>query len=663
MNSESTTTANQQRNATDALRSRARQQQAIAMLTDHALQEENLQSIFDRAVDLIAETLDVEYSKILELLPGGKDLLLRAGIGWKDGLVGRATVSNDLNSQAGYTLLSNSPIIVEDLGQEKRFHGPSILFEHGVVSGMSLVIRQPSGKVWGVLGLHSTHHLQFTPHDEDFLTAVANVLATAIQRKENQEALGSEDDFRQLSNAIPHLAWMANPDGWIFWYNQRWYEYTGTTPQQMEGWGWQSVHEPKMLPKVLENWKKAIEKGEPFEMTFPLRAADGSYRHFLTRGVPVKDESGKVRRWFGTNTDVSEQFEVEVAAQRWAAVLESSSDAIITKTLDGVITGWNKSAERIFGYSAAEIIGKNVTVLYPDHLISEESGIIRKIKAGNLVDHYETVRRSKDGSLVPVSLTVSPIKDKTGQIVGASNIARDISSQKAYEQKLINQASELEQFAYVASHDLQEPLRKVASYAQLLQGDWSDKLDPTGEKYLEKIVQGAMRMQTLIRNLLDFSRLNQLERQHENISLNEVVNQVLADLENSVKETKAKISVDQLPTIKGEPVRISQLLQNLISNALKFHGDAPPEICIFSTRADNGWTIAVRDNGIGINPKYSDQIFKVFHRLHAKGKYPGTGIGLAICKKIAEQHGGRIWLEQTPGGGSTFCVWLPGEAA
>jgi PAS domain S-box-containing protein len=355
---------------------------------------------------------------------------------------------------------------------------------------------------------------------------------------------------------------------------------------------------------------------------------------------------------------IPDQLEMEQAAQHRAAVVESSADAIITKTLEGTITSWNRAAEQIFGYRAAEVIGQPITILFPPDHINEEAEIIRRIINGEQINHYETIRRHKDGSLIPISLTVSPIKDRSGRIVGASKIARDITAQKEHEQKLISQANELEQFAYVASHDLKEPLRKVAVYTDLLISACQGKGGPEADKYAAFISDGIKRMHTLINDLLTYSRSNRDDFRFDVVDLNNAIQDVMSDLEIAIKEANVQITYQTLPTVTISRFQIHQLLQNLISNAIKFRG-ADPKIEIYSRQAGGEIIVAVKDNGIGIDPKYKEQIFRVFQRLHTGKKYPGTGIGLAICKKIVEHNGGKIWVESKPGEGATFFFSLP----
>jgi len=246
----------------------------------------------------------------------------------------------------------------------------------------------------------------------------------------------AEEQFRTLADSIPNLAWWANGDGYITWYNRRWYDYTGTTPEQMEGWGWQSVHDPKVLPTVLERWKTSITTGEPFDMEFPLRGSDGVFRPFLTRVMPLKDSTGLVLRWFGTNTDISALRQAEEAQGRLAAIVQSADVAIIGKDLNGIIQTWNVGAENIFGYKAEEVIGKPISILVPPGHIDEVPEILSRIKQGKQIENYETVRIRKDGTIIPVSLKFSAIKDATGRIIGASKIAHDITARKQAEEAL-----------------------------------------------------------------------------------------------------------------------------------------------------------------------------------------------------------------------------------
>jgi light-regulated signal transduction histidine kinase (bacteriophytochrome) len=219
--------------------------------------------------------------------------------------------------------------------------------------------------------------------------------------------------------------------------------------------------------------------------------------------------------------------------------------------------------------------------------------------------------------------------------------------------------AELEQFAYVASHDLQEPLRMVASYTQLLARRYQGKLDQDADEFIAFAVDGARRMQDLINDLLAYSRVGTRALQVETVDTQALVDQVVGDLAAAVEESGGRVTRGPLPNLQADPTQLRQLFQNLIANAIKFRGERPPEVQVSADRSDGAWRFAVRDNGIGIDPEYRERIFALFQRLHTRAEYPGTGIGLAICRKIVERHGGRIWVESEPRQGTTFWFSLP----
>jgi light-regulated signal transduction histidine kinase (bacteriophytochrome) len=223
--------------------------------------------------------------------------------------------------------------------------------------------------------------------------------------------------------------------------------------------------------------------------------------------------------------------------------------------------------------------------------------------------------------------------------------------------------AELEQFAYVASHDLQEPLRMVASYTELLARRYGARLDPDGERFIAYAVDGARRMQQLVNDLLVYSRIEKAGHAFEPCPCDDVLEHVLANLRLALAESRAEVTHAPLPTVMGDRAQLGQLFQNIVGNALKFHSEAPPCVDVAATRNGPDWRFSVRDNGIGFEPEYAERIFRMFQRLHERGRYPGTGMGLAIAKRIVERHGGRIWADSTPGIGSTFFFTLPAAPA
>ena len=273
---------------------------------------------------------------------------------------------------------------------------------------------------------------------------------------------------------------------------------------------------------------------------------------------------------------------------------------------------------------------------------------------------------SKSGESVDVEANVSLIKDAAGQYMASVAVLRDVTERKQMEQQLDSTLAdlkrsnaELEQFAYISSHDLQEPLRMITSYVQIIEEDYTGKLDADADEYIAFTVDGAKRMQTLIDDLLAYSRVGTRGEPFMPTSMNSVLSEAIANLEVAIEESHAVVTHDQLPTVLGDESQLIQLFQNLLGNAIKFRGDDAPMIHVGVEETKDGWVFSVRDNGIGIDMKYAERIFTVFQRLHARDDYPGTGIGLAVVKKIVERHGGRIWVESEPAQGSTFYFTLP----
>jgi PAS domain S-box-containing protein len=292
--------------------------------------------------------------------------------------------------------------------------------------------------------------------------------------------------------------------------------------------------------------------------------------------------------------------------------------------------------------SGALIVGHNIT----ERIQSE------KLKQ-KLLENEQQLSEKLQASNEKLRFTTEKLKITNDElIVAQSNLKENIK-------KLMISNKELEQFAYVASHDLQEPLRMVSSFTQLLERRYKGRLGDDADDYIDFIVEGVQRMKNLIDDLLAFSRLNTTVREYEPIEMDLFLEDVLINLRASIEETNTKIIYNNLPIINGDPIQINQLLQNLIGNGIKFHDNKPPEIQISAQEQGDNWLFSVKDNGIGIDQKYKEQIFSIFKRLHTRQEYPGTGIGLSICKRIVERHGGEIWVESERGRGSTFYFTIP----
>lgn len=325
----------------------------------------------------------------------------------------------------------------------------------------------------------------------------------------------------------------------------------------------------------------------------------------------------------------------------------------------------NAAFEKITGYAAEEVLGQNCRFLQgTDHQQPELDAIRQAVRQGTEAK-AELRNYRKDGSLFWNELYIAPVNDYQGRLTHFIGIQTDITQRKRQEIELAHKTrelaqsnAELQQFAYVASHDLQEPLRMVASYTQLLGKRYRGKLDKDADEFIGYAVDGAIRMQRLIRDLLEYSRVGSESKSFEQTDCNLTFQQAMQNLSASVRDRHAEVTHDPLPIVHANPTHLTQVFQNLIGNALKFQGDAPCKIHVGAKALPDGWEFSIRDNGVGIPADQLDQIFSIFQRLHGQSEYPGTGIGLAICKRIVEKYGGEIWAESEPRKGSTFYFTL-----
>jgi PAS domain S-box-containing protein len=508
---------------------------------------------------------------------------------------------------------------------------------------------------------------------EGKIVGISKISHDITDRKKAEAALReSEERFKQLANAITQLAWIANSDGYIVWYNDRWYNYSGTTPEQMEGWGWQSVHDPEALPEVIKKWTASIETGEPFEMVFPLRGKDGIYRDFLTRGIPIKDAEGKVHQWFGTNTDVSAlrkaELDLKQAQERLNLVLDNGHVGVWERDLKTNRLIFDKQMERMFGFEEGTF--ECTYEAFEKCLVAEDLPHVREAvrKALNENVPIDTIYKVKlpDGKINHINSKGFIIEEKEGQPVKLAGVCFDITAMKEgaeealfnLNEELLRSNKELEQFAFVASHDLQEPLRTISTFTNLLAQRYKGKLDEDARQFLHYTVDGASRMQVLINDLLSYSRISTRGQEFSEVDLNKVLTVTLDNLKTRIEEKNALISSDKLPVIYGDEGQLGQLIQNLVGNALKFC-TTMPRIHVSAREETDHYLFSVKDNGIGIEAEYSDKIFLIFQRLVNKEEFEGSGIGLAICKRVVERHGGKIFFESKPGEGTTFYFTIP----
>lgn len=362
--------------------------------------------------------------------------------------------------------------------------------------------------------------------------------------------------------------------------------------------------------------------------------------------------------------------QMRTPATLFQALLDAAPDAMVIVDAQGRIALANAQTEAVFGHPRETLLGQPVEILIPERFRVAHPGHQRTFRSAPRLRPMgaglELYALHANGTEFPVEISLSPLETEEGLLVTAA--IRDITARKRTEAALSRQAEELrrsneelEQFAYVASHDLQEPLRMVSSYTQLLAKDYGGKLDEDADTYIEYAVDGVKRMQALINDLLAYSRVGTQGRAFEPTDCEPVLQRALANLAVTIEESGATVTHDPLPTVAADHIQLMQLFQNLIANGIKFRGEAPPHVHLSAERREGAWEFAVRDNGIGIAEKHQDRIFQIFQRLHTRRRYPGTGIGLALCRKIVERHGGRIGVQSELGGGSTFYFTLPDQ--
>jgi PAS domain S-box-containing protein len=499
------------------------------------------------------------------------------------------------------------------------------------------------------------------------------VVADITDRKRAEEAISRrEEEFRSLADAMPQLVWMAEPNGYVHWFNERWYDYTGTTPDQNCGWGWRSVHDPQGIDEVLKQWNGSLRTGDPFEMISRLRGKDGEYRSFLTRAVPVRDSAGAITRWFGTSTDVSVEFETRRAieesrahlqkaldaSQRLAAIVESSDDAIIGKDLNGIVTSWNTCAERMFGFTAEEMIGQSVRKIIPPDVFPDEDRIMSAVARGERTEHFETIRKRKDGECIEVSLTISPVFDESGDIAGVASISRDISQQKKVEKALhtTERLATVGRMAATLAHEINNPLEAVTNLVYLAQSCMAAE---DGKRFLRQAQQELARVALLTKQTLGFYRETKGARQ---LTLGELVTPLVSVF--SARARNKQISLDtqirQDPSILGIPGEIRQLFANLLNNSI----DAVPNagrIVIRIERAREhsgalrqGARLTVCDNGPGIPGELRKKLFEPFFTTKRE---VGTGLGLWVSLNVVSKHEGSIKVRSSTAAGKSWAVF------
>ncbi|MBA3393915.1 MAG: PAS domain-containing protein [Deltaproteobacteria bacterium] len=490
------------------------------------------------------------------------------------------------------------------------------------------------------------------------------------------------DRYQSLVLAMAQLIWTTDENGEMVGEQPSWSAYTGQTIEQYGRRGWIDAVHPDDRANDLQLWEHAVVARGPCEYEHRLRRHDGEYRYFSVRAVPVFGDDGAIREWAGIHSDITQRKLTEQSLRdgerRFRELADAMPQIVWSARPDGTFDYYNRRWYELTG-RVDGVIGDQswADVVHPADQPEVLARWHQALETGTAYEIEYRLRR-KEGDHRWYLRRVVPIHDAEGKITRWLGTCTDIDQRRRSEDQLRSSAlqlsqsnRELENFASVASHDLQEPLRKIHSFVDCLRDEQAATLNADGLDYLRRIQNAAVRMTTLVSDLLEFSRVSSLGKPFVPVDLDEVVAGVASDLEARLRQTGGRLEIEALPTVASDQLQMRQLFLNLIGNALKFHRkDTPPVVrvtgeLIMGLDADGrarpaaGCRISVSDNGIGFDEKYLDRVFTIFQRLHGRGVYEGTGIGLAICRRIVERHGGSITATSKPGEGSTFSFTLP----
>jgi PAS domain S-box-containing protein len=494
---------------------------------------------------------------------------------------------------------------------------------------------------------------------------ISDAVAAATQRKQAEKEL--RDLTAAMQNAVEGIARL-DIEGRYVNVNRAYAHRCGYEPEEMLGMEWQLTVHPGDVEMLLSAYQEMLISGK-IEVEARGVRKNGSFFYKQLTMVKACDAQGIFNGNHCFMKDITERKLTETALQesefKYRQIVELAEEGIWVIDSNTLTTYVNHAMARMLGYSELEMFGRSLFDFMDEPEKKQALNNVERRKQG-IGEQHEFKFKSKDGKDIWTYLSTSPVLDEQGNRLSCCALIYNITDRKEAEEQMLQLTEdlkrsneELEQFAYVASHDLQEPLRAVTSYAQLLAQRYQDNLDAKADKYIHYIVDGATRMQQLINDLLVYSRLGTRGKEFEPADCNAAVNQSLSNLQIAIAETQAVITCDAMPTVMADESQLVQLFQNLIANGIKFCREDIPLIHIAAQRQEGEWLLSVRDNGIGIDPEYADRIFIIFQRLHSRREYSGTGIGLAMCKRIVERHGGRIWVESQEGKGATFYFTIP----
>jgi PAS domain S-box-containing protein len=686
--------------AADSIRDGRAQNEFIGLLSD--MQKEEMRLLVLRDKDARRRLIAIKTSLIAGTIVG---LLITAVAGWivhHDNDRRELAEEALLESEGKYRMLVNGvadyKILMLGPGGEIRSWNPGAEqmtgYKYEEVAGQKysrffLLEDVERGRPEEILriaaanGRHEEQGIHVRKNGSQFLvrttyTAIRDPSGTlrgfSMISRDLSESLQSEAKYRGLLEAAPDAMVVVNPAGEIVLLNLQAEKQFGYSRDELLGQKVKNIipegFAERLIADGTRNAAEALAQQIGTGIELNGRRKKGSYFPIEIMLSPLESAEGILVTAAIRDISVRKAAEKHLAQMeaRYRGLLEAAPDAMVVVNSAGEIVLLNVQAEKQFGYSRDELVGQKMKNIIPegfaerliaDALRSTEDALAQQIGMG-----IELIGRRKNGSDFPIEIMLSPLDSAEGILVTAA--IRDISTRKKAEAYLLQKIAELNrsnvelgQFAYIASHDLQEPLRMVASYTQLLSKRYKGKLDADADEFIAFAVDGASRMQRLIQDLLTFSRVSTKGQELLDTSSEEALQRALINLRGAIEESSAQVTHEPLPTVLADEMQLTQLFQNLVGNGIKYQNAGVPQIHISAARDDSKkWTFSVKDNGLGIAPQYFERIFGLFQRLHKREEFAGTGIGLAICKKIVERHGGTISVESQPGQGSTFSFAL-----